>query len=420
MTSEAKAGSSAGVATGSSSSDSSGERQERQKIPMFEGEGTATEVSEAYRDWEESFEAYLTAMRITNDGRKLAQARLGMKEGSAARTWFVTSARNPEMRWVDWDDCKAAMRQRFLVVESPAQTSAVRAKLWMKDEEDVRRFADRCFQFQTNLRLAHDLLDMPGVPPDHKEIVLNAVAQHDRKHAFMSGLKPSLREQVGGVLDTNAASYREIVDAACRYEQSAQDKQVAAGAVHAVGAGAAAGNNRNDNRKRGSGGQASGASKTTSRPGWVRLKQLPSDVCFNCGYSGHQAATCSVPPEKQVWDATLKRLGLSKKKGGAGGAASSAAGQQQQAVHSANLIDVVAQHQQQLRLLQQQQQPMPPPAAPVAGPPMNPFQGFPGAPLPAQLPTSPPQGGPAGGGTFSQPGVQALQGGPPAGSYADF
>ena len=200
---------------------------------------------------------------------------------------------------MDWPACRTAMRQRFLVMESPAQTSVVRATLWMKDD-DVRRFADRCFKFQMNLHLAHDLLPMPGVDPDQKTIVLNAVAEHDRKHAFMSGLKPTLHEQVCGVLDTNTATFREIMETACRYEQFAKDKQVQAGAVHAVGtSGMPAGGG--GNHKKSSGG------KTTARPGWVRLRQLPVDVCFNCGYSGHQVSTCSVPLEKQVWAATLKR-----------------------------------------------------------------------------------------------------------------
>ena len=56
---------------------------------------------------------------------------------------------------------------------------------------------------------------------DQQAIVLmhNAVAEHDRKHTFMSGLKAALRENVGGVLDTNTATYRVIMKTACRYEQ---------------------------------------------------------------------------------------------------------------------------------------------------------------------------------------------------------
>ena len=157
----------------------------------------------------------------------------------------------------------------------------------------------------------------------------------------MSGLKPTLREQEGGVLDTNTATFREIVETVGCYEQFAQDKQVQAGTVHAVGAGGTSAGG-GGNCKRSSGGQTRG--KTMTRPGWVKLKELLADVCFNCCYSSHQAATCSVPLEKQVWDATLKRLGLQKKKGCGGPAP--AASNTQQPVHSANLIDVVAQQQQ--------------------------------------------------------------------------
>ncbi len=415
-------------ASGSGSSSSavadSGVRQERQKVPLFAGEGDATLVSDLYRDWEETFEAYMVSMRIMSEGRKLAQARQGMKEGSPAREWFVTCAKNPEMRWNDWAACKAAMRKRFLITESAAQTSCVRATLWMRDDEDVRRFADRCFKFQTNLRLAHDVMTTTGAHPDSKTIVLNAVAEHDRKHAFMAGLRPALREQVGGVLDTDKVSFQEIVDTACRYEQVAQDGKLQAGTVHAVGYGSSSGG-KGCRGKRG-GGPSGAGSKPTARPGWIRLRELPPDICFTCGYSGHMAATCTVPPERQVWDATIKKLGLQKKKGASAPATSSQPQQQQ----STNLIDVVAQQQQQIRLQQQQlaaiQQPPPQPVlqpqpvalAPQAVPPA--FQNFLGTPLPPMA--SNPQPPPTTACGACPPGVQTVQGnsGMVTGSYADF
>ncbi len=416
-----------GASSGGDAATDSGDRQERQKVPLFAGEGDATLVSDLYRDWEETFEAYMVSMRITSEGRKLAQARQGMKEGSPAREWFVTCARNPEMRWVDWAACKAAMRKRFLVTESAAQTSCVRATLWMQDDEDVRRFADRCFKFQTNLRLAHDVMPMRGAHPDSKTIVLNAVAEHDRKHAFMAGLRPALREQVGGILDTDKVSFQTIVDTVCRYEQVAQDGKLQAGAVQAMGYGSASGGKSGKGKR--SGGTNAARTKT-ARPGWVRLRELPPDVCFNCGYSGHMASTCTVPLERQVWDATIKRLGLQKKRGAGNHAA---AGQQQQFQQNANLIDVVAQQQQQIHQQQQQlaaiQQPPQQQQQPLQSQPMQmqapitqpAFQNYPGTPLP-QVASGQQQPPANNSGVNQQPGVQMVQGasGLVTGSYADF
>ncbi len=138
------------------------------------------------------------------------------------------------------------------------------------------------------------------------------------------------------------------------------------------------------------------------------------------------AATCTVPPERQVWDATIKKLGLQKKKNAPAPVASSQPQQQQ----STNLIDVVAQQQQQIRLQQQQlaaiQQPPPQPAlqpqpvalVPQAVPPA--FQNFPGTPLPQMA--SNPQPPPTTACGACPPGVQTVQGnsGMVTGSYADF
>ena len=85
-------------------------------------------------------------------------------------------------------------------------------------------------------------------------------------------------------------------------------------------------------------------------------------------------------------------------------------------VQSAILIDVVAQQQQQLRMQHQQLaalQHQPTQVAQAATPPaqaaQNPFQGYPGTPLPQQMQLTPQvQMSDSGNGAFQQPDIQSL------------